>query len=1014
MRQTSRQPGIQPGRKRPQNGRNRSRGKNTGRGRRKNGRQSAGRPNDPFLIMFGWVARVVAGAWMVAAHGVGFAVRAIGRGTRDLDPLHRRDGIGLAVLGAALVSAAAIWWHLGSVAGRALWVVVSGAFGSAAWSVPLLLALLAWRYLRHPDRNAETGRMVIGWSALLAGALGLVHIANGTPPPTAGAAVMRSAGGFIGFFASAPLVAAVTPWIAAPLLALLCLFGLLVITATPVHRIPERLAELRGILGRDQAGQAGTGDEAATGPQAGPQAVDKGSRRGHGHLLRGTRSRRAAIEAGDHEKPYDTPLLSGGGVGEGRPAPLAADAAHAAALLPGAQNEGGPGGRGGPPGAGPQAAGDGTDDLLDALGFGPRPGEKPRGGSRDAPATAGPPGTGIRGSEQLTLTGAADGSYTLPPAALLRPGSAPKMRTRANDAMVGALSGVLEQFEVDAQVTGFTRGPTVTRYEIELGPAVKVERVTQLSKNIAYAVKSADVRILSPIPGKSAIGVEIPNTDREIVSLGDVLRSPVGVNDHHPMVVGLGKDVEGRTVVANLAKMPHLLIAGATGAGKALALDTPIPTPDGWTTMGEVQVGGEVFDEHGHACKVTAATPVMHGRPCYEVEFSDGTVIVADAEHLWRTTTAAGRSQRCRPPQGAPYWPATDVTRVARRAVEVQREPDRLTGTAEVLADVGAQFRNILYRAVEDIPKEGRVIRPAYRRSGREVRFWAQAYSRHLIYKALVERVSAPAGSGHLRQLDTDPVTTAEIAASVRVKQRVNHAVTPCGPLDYPARDLPIAPYTFGCWLGDGTTMAASFTSADAEILERIRNEGYLVSHHPHSRMQYTISNRPERSRRIADALELADRGSSVAQAAMHVGVGLSAVLQAAKGRFPQGRKGKFVPWSPRREQYRTMCAMFRQVGAKHIPEAYLRASIAQRRALLAGLLDTDGHCARNGAVALTLTNERLARDSFELVIGLGYKATLRTKPCEGRKESTSVVYTVAFTPHDPVFRLGRKAPRWG
>jgi DNA segregation ATPase FtsK/SpoIIIE, S-DNA-T family len=519
---------------------------------------------------------------MLIAGTVGFAVRRAGRSARELHPDHQRDGIGLLCLGLAIVFAAAVWVRMGNPVGRVVYDLTSGFLGDGAFMVPVLLALLGWRFMRHPELNAETSRAAIGWVALLIGVLGLFSVAKGTPDPSHGAPAIRAAGGLVGYAVSAPLVAALTPWVATPLLGLVACFGLLVITGTPVRHVPERLRELSELFGYPR-------------PEAeDPDGEDGGEARPAGRSVRGEiaraiRLRPPAIEAGDHVKPYDTPVLGPGGKRAG-----AAGAAGAPGLAPS-----------GAAGAAPEARIGGG--ALEELGFSGPPSADAADGGRPAEdevtagVVAGPFGTAgvaprgadhapVRPGEQLTLSGAAAGVYTLPPATLLRPGSPPKARTKANDIVVAALSEVLEQFNVDAQVSGFSRGPTVTRYEIELGPAVKVERVTALSKNIAYAVKSADVRILPVIPGKSAIGVEIPNADKEIVSLGDILRSPSALADHHAMVVGLGKDVEGNTVLANLAKMPHVLVAGATGSGKSVCLNGLITSLLARATPDEVRM----------------------------------------------------------------------------------------------------------------------------------------------------------------------------------------------------------------------------------------------------------------------------------------------------------------------------------------------------------------------------------------------------------------------------------------
>ena len=518
------------------------------------------------MILARWLLRTVRTAWLVVARTVGFAVRRIGRGARDLHPDHQRDGVGLFCLCLAIVFAAGVWVRMHNPAGRAIYELTSTALGEGAFTIPLLLALLGWRFMRHPDRNSETSRAAIGWGALLIGAIGLINIAKGTPHPVDGVSAIRTAGGYLGYAVSAPLVAVLTPWVATPLLGIVACFGLLVITGTPVRHVPYRLGELKHVFGYGNVQQDGDWDEERDADAGAPQ----GGGTVRGQIGRAIRLKPPAIEAGDHLKPYDTPVLGPGGrrpgAGAGTPGPGAPAARGEARIGPGMLEELG---LSGPPGA--------LGDGADGLGPGARPGSQDAVTIAPSAAPAGAPRatepTPVKPGEQLTLSGAAAGSYTLPPAALLRPGTPPKARTKANDIVVAALQEVLEQFQVDAQVSGFSRGPTVTRYEIELGPAVKVERVTALSKNIAYAVKSADVRILPVIPGKSAIGVEIPNQDKEIVSLGDILRSAPALAEHHPMVVGLGKDVEGNTVLANLAKMPHVLVAGATGSGKSVCLN---------------------------------------------------------------------------------------------------------------------------------------------------------------------------------------------------------------------------------------------------------------------------------------------------------------------------------------------------------------------------------------------------------------------------------------------------------
>ncbi|MEW2131584.1 DNA translocase FtsK [Streptomyces sp. NPDC005435] len=543
-------------------------------------------PAKPAPSPTGGVYRLVRALWLGLAHAVGAVFRGIGQGAKNLDPAHRKDGVALLLFALALIVAAGTWADLRGPVGDLVEILVTGAFGRLDLLVPVLLAVMAVRFIRHPEQPEANGRIVIGLSALVIGVLGQVHIACGSPARSDGMRAIRDAGGLIGWAAATPLTYTMTAVLAVPLLVLLTLFGLLVVTATPVNAIPQRLRALGVRLGvvHDPAADGLVDDEFAEYDEEwresapGRPRTRRGAPEGHGPdsaeedalARRRGRPRRSAVPQPDPKRPMDAvdvaaaaaAALDGAVLHGMPPSPVVADLTQGVSVgdreettpvpapspVPGARPR-----RDTPSGSGGVPSDSGSVPDLTKSSPPPAP--------REMPARA----------EQLQLSG--DITYALPSLDLLTRGGPGKSRSAANDAIVASLRTVFSEFKVDADVTGFTRGPTVTRYEVQLGPAVKVERITALTKNIAYAVASPDVRIISPIPGKSAVGIEIPNTDREMVNLGDVLRLAQSAEDDDPMLVAFGKDVEGGYVMHSLAKMPHMLVAGATGSGKSSCIN---------------------------------------------------------------------------------------------------------------------------------------------------------------------------------------------------------------------------------------------------------------------------------------------------------------------------------------------------------------------------------------------------------------------------------------------------------
>jgi DNA segregation ATPase FtsK/SpoIIIE, S-DNA-T family len=459
-----------------------------------------------------------------AAKSTSTRTQRVGQSSRKALSPHKGDiqGVFLAVF--ALVLALGIWFEDGGRLGVFMALLFRGLFGYGAYAVPLLVGGLAlalfWRPAGKDDMVA--GRVTIGLLAMLVGGLGLLHLWKDAPPASSAPAVLQESGGLVGAIIAAPLARLLSTWGAGALFACMLFLGTLISTRTSVAAVGRGVASMGRL-----AGSALTAPPRPPPPPTPPEVVEPVD---SGEAPPRRRGRRKA-EPPPEPDPDDTIEVV-----VGKPTP------------------------------------DGARDTADL-----RVEEREEAAALKAPpppvAPADQPGAGDAVQMAMTLQAKAGGAYTTPPESLLRQGHARPVDPRRLDETQRVLERTLEQFDVDAKVPRYTRGPTVTRYEVELGPATKVARVIGLSHDIAYALASPDVRIIAPIPGKSAIGIEVPNRDRELVTLGDIL-GKTGKNDQrHPLTVALGKDIGGEPVLANLAEMPHVLIAGSTGSGKSVCLN---------------------------------------------------------------------------------------------------------------------------------------------------------------------------------------------------------------------------------------------------------------------------------------------------------------------------------------------------------------------------------------------------------------------------------------------------------